>query len=333
MGDKIFRAFKRNAHSCDASARLVTRLQRPRVVEVETVNICNALCGFCVYKNNIPKRQEMAEDTFRNAVEQIAKLGTDEFVLVPLLGDPLLDRKLMSRLETLSTKETLKTVRLVTNGLALNSWSDEDLEFLLGTVDRLEISIGPNRHVYKEMFGLDRFEHLISQLERLAGLIEKASDKPRHIEFCGRACGASFEVDQRLIAIADRICTVKPIEWLTQYLDWGGKIENLPLETEIVRGEDIDQSKAPCTYALAPHVYADGEVGLCACAGADTSLKIGSLTTHDWQEILQSDKRLEMILSFLKNEQPSYCRNCSFYKPERSLAWQKLVSDFEEKNA
>lgn len=333
MDNKIFKTFVAKAPGDTASRNFVKRIQRPRIIEVETVNICNARCGFCPYKNNIPKRQEMPAGDFEDTLNQISEYGTDELSMVPMLGDPLLDTNLMERFLHLSHTKNLKEIRLVTNGLALNRWSDEDIVRILNITGNLEISLGPNREVYKEMFGIDRFEHLVTQLERLADLMDTVKNKPRRVEFCGRACGDAFKVDARIETLSKRLCTVMPVFWRTEYLDWGGTIKDLPLGTRVIKGEEICQTKAPCTYALMPHVYQNGDVGLCASGGADKSLIIGSLKDNRLQEILTSDKRLRLIFSFLKNKQPDYCRKCSFYRYESTLNWENLSTDFEEKNA
>ncbi len=319
--------------TCPETKKLVTLLRRPRVVELETVNICNALCSFCLYKNNVPKRQEMPKDVFANVIDQIAVLGTDELCLVPMLGDPLLDRYLMGRVDKLAEAANFREIRFVTNALAFDRWADDDIVKLLNVVGVFQISIGPNLRVYKELFGVDRFELLISQLERLTDLWDRIENKPRKVEFCGRACGDSFEVDQRLEQISEMLCTVKPIVWRTEYLDWGGEITDLPLGTRVVKVDDTSQRTAPCAFALAPHVFQDGKVGLCACAGASDTLQIGSFKNNNWQEILTSNYRLSMIFSFIENKHPGYCKKCSFYRRERTLVWEELKEKIEESYA
>jgi hypothetical protein len=116
-------------------------------------------------------------------------------------------------------------------------------------------------------------------------------------------------------------------------MDWGGSINELPLSTPVKR---VDNSKAsvPCYYALSPHIYQDGKVGLCACAGADDSLIIGNINSQSWIDILLSFKRISLIFSFIDGSVPNYCRKCSFYNSASNhsnvadIDWKKFKSKF-----
>lgn len=296
-------------------------LARPPIVEFETVNICNAKCNFCLYKDKVPKKAIMDESLFKRVAAEVADAGTGQLRLVPMLGDPLLDDGLVAHVLHLRELGNLDCIRLVTNGLAFDHFCDDELIQVFSVLDILEISLGPNRDVYHQMFGVDRFEHLVRQLERVANLMDVVTRRPTTIRLCGRACGQEFSVDGRLAALASRLCGNKKIDWTREYMDWGGAIGELPLGTPILRTNIRGKAVVPCYYSMTPHIYQDGRVGLCACAGADDSLLIGDLRQQSWKDILASDDRLDFILSFLDGTMPDYCARCSFYRPSTGIDW------------
>ncbi len=119
-------------------AKLSKILNRPPIVELETVNICNAKCQFCIYRKQVIKKAVMDEKLFENIACQISELGTGQLCLVPMLGDPLLDDNISSHALALRRLCNLDTIRFVTNGLGFYRHSDEQLIQLFTVLDSLE---------------------------------------------------------------------------------------------------------------------------------------------------------------------------------------------------
>lgn len=304
-------------------------LLRPPIVELETVNMCNAKCEFCLYKEKAPdKKIDISEELFISAVDQIDSLGTNQLCLVPMLGDPLLDKNLIQHLTYIHSKNNFDVVRLVTNGISFDKYTDKELILLLTVVDTLEVSLAPNQLVYKEMFGVNKFEKVVSNLYRLTKLKQQVINPPKRIVLCGRACGDDFIVDDRLEEIAE-LLGCGAFDWTREYMDWGGTISELPLGSKVIKADNINQ-KTPCKYALTPHIYYDGKVGMCACAGATEELHIGDINTQSWSEILSSSDRIQKILSFTEGKMPDYCRKCSFYSEDKKHDWRNIVSKLNE---
>ncbi|MEK7991810.1 MAG: FkbM family methyltransferase, partial [Thiotrichaceae bacterium] len=328
---------KENAHNIDTHLQLEPLrklLIHPPIIEVETINICNAKCSFCLYKDKIVKKKAMEDDLFDVVCTQIAQYGTEQLCLTPMLGDPLLDPRLAYHTQKIKQQDNMGILRVVTNGLAFDKHSDEELIQIFNNVDVLEISLGPNQEVYRQMFGVDRFEHLLKQLQRIVLLMPQVTHKIKKLILCGRACGKEFSVDERLSKLALQLCGSDKISWTQEYMDWGGKIETLPLSTPILRVDNAKTATEPCYYGLTPHIYHDGKVGLCACAGADESLLIGDLYKQSWRDILLSPKRIDLIFSFLDGCMPTYCKKCSFYnsvskhKSLSNIAWKTIKFQF-----
>ena len=306
--------------------KLAQILARPPIIELETVNVCNAKCRFCISRKIRRQRSQMSEDLFAQTALEVTRSGCRQLCLDPMSGDPFLDNRLPQRAVFLKRLGNIEQLRIVTNLIALDRFDDEAVVCLLETVDILQISLGPNRDVYATMFGVDRFEHVINNLERLAHLLESITNRP-FIELCGRACGKDFEVDHRLSELAQRLTGHTNIEWTREYMDWGGKLESLPSDTLVRRVNRGGGEIIPCFYALCPHISHDGRVSLCACAGVDDSMFIGDLTRESLSSILSSSKRKEMIFSFLQGEMPEYCARCSFYDCDSHIDWQAFYND------
>lgn len=306
---------------------LARYIDRPQTVELETVNICNAKCRFCPYPQQVPKKSLMSDRMFEDVARQITACGMGELCLTPMLGDPLLDPQIAARAARLRELGNLEKLRLITNGLALDRHSDDELVLLFDALDVLEISLGPNRHVHHAMFGVDQFEHLIEQLERVCDLVGGMANPPRRILLCGRACGDEFATDPRIDGIARRLCGTHEVVWSREYFDWGGRIGGLPLNTPVVAAHRAKGPDVPCAHALYAHIYQDGKVGLCSRAGADESFLIGDLKTTSWIDILNNPKRLDVILSFLTGDAPAYCQRCSFYQASGHLRWERYLGE------
>lgn len=138
----------------------------PRLVAIETTNYCNAKCSFCPNNALRRDRRHMSDGLFEEIIEGCRKfplLNVEPF----LNGEPLVDPKIMDRLELIKTHLPETNIRLFTNGYAMTPPRIRDLcKFSL---DRLVISVNtldPKR--YKSITGLE-IDRLLSNLRYLAG--------------------------------------------------------------------------------------------------------------------------------------------------------------------
>ena len=74
----------------------------PVTLAVETTNICNADCIFCAYQYQEDFRKGhgvMTDEIFERSLTQFKEMGGRKIDFTPLVGDPLVDPKIISRVK------------------------------------------------------------------------------------------------------------------------------------------------------------------------------------------------------------------------------------------
>lgn len=146
----------------------------PRVIQLQTINACQAACTMCPYPlfKDIHPRGRMADDLFEKVLDEIAE-RPEAAAFVPMLqNEPLLDKRLFERIAAVKSRSGGRIeVELVTNGALLD---EEAVAQIRATgVDYLDISLDAlSRETYGRIrIGLD-YDQVIAGVERVlaAGL-------------------------------------------------------------------------------------------------------------------------------------------------------------------
>ena len=104
--------------------------KKPLILQVETINICNAACVFCGYTSMSRKKGVMSMATFTKAIKEYAQMGGGALSLTPIVGDALLDPHLLERFKVLDGYPTVNQITLTTNGICMDQYTDEDISYL-----------------------------------------------------------------------------------------------------------------------------------------------------------------------------------------------------------
>jgi len=136
----------------------------PRLVAIETTNYCNAKCVFCTNNTLVRNRRHMSDALFEEIIE-----GCREFPLQniePVInGEPLVDPKIMQRLELIKNRLPETKIRLFTNGNALTPSRIHELcKFGLDSLIVSVNTLDPKKH--KTITGLE-IDRLLSNLSYL----------------------------------------------------------------------------------------------------------------------------------------------------------------------
>ena len=293
--------------------------RRPQYLKIETTNICNANCAFCAYRFMQRKKGAMSMDLLKKVIDDYVAVGGGALTMSPLVGDCLVDTKFLERLRYCRSFNEITHIGFHTNHIGLSRWTDEQVLEIFDLVDVWNCSIGPNRDVYRDMFGVDKFEQVVANLERLQRLMSVSEHKPL-IQLNGRAAAGALEEDERLTRLSS-ILAGRRINWNTTYSDWGGILPDLPRNTPIERAGGPGEKRLVCMKSLISSVvFCDGRVGFCGCADFDALLTIGDANKEKLGDILAGEKRLKMLGSFGKPWLNEYCRKCSFYEP-MNIEW------------
>lgn len=124
-------------------------------IEIETTSFCNAKCEFCPNPNLIRKKNFMTDQTFNLIIKRIKdeKINVKQFIL-HLNGEPLLDKKIVSRIKKLKENFPFVPIRFTTNLQLAN----EKLlsELLEAKLDEITVSINSLDPIeYNKIMGLD----------------------------------------------------------------------------------------------------------------------------------------------------------------------------------
>jgi radical SAM protein with 4Fe4S-binding SPASM domain len=121
-------------------------LQAPTVVSVETIMGCNAACIMCPYSSSPREKGLMKDDLFERIVDQILDLPTQPRVSLQFLGEPLMDKKLESRISYLR-QHNIEKIEIATNASLLTT--ERTRELLQSGLDLINVDL---ESLHKEVY-------------------------------------------------------------------------------------------------------------------------------------------------------------------------------------
>ena len=216
-------------------------LDFPTSVQIETTSWCNASCNFCPYPET-SKTQPMGvmdDDLFEKIVDEVAQHPVG--LIQPFLNnDPLMDKKIVPRLETIIRRNPRAKVRLTTNGALLRPEIARALAAMPLEIIHIS-SNGLTGATYRKTMGIDAYTVLrnVNQLwdeirrrgssTRLvvtAILMSTNRDEIRHMHDYWQARGVSFYLNP----LNDRGGTMAN-EQFTQLLPFSDTLNRSQLHT------------------------------------------------------------------------------------------------------
>jgi MoaA/NifB/PqqE/SkfB family radical SAM enzyme len=298
----------------------------PTTLHVETTNVCNANCVFCAYQYQDGFRQGkgvMSDEIFSKAVHQYREMGGKAINFVPLVGDSLVDPKIIPRIQI--AKDLKCYVEMFTNGILLNHI---DLESLLKTgLNHITLSTGPfEESTYESVYRTKKkYPELIEGLVKLLTL-RNSLQAPLRVSIAFRSQIPFHELNN-LPDYRDKIWPLltawerKHVYAQIKSLDsWGGQIaqEDLPGIMEIAKAPLI--KRRPCEWTFTAMVLWDGKVRACSCRftgtekkDGDDGLLIGDLRQNSLSEIWHGDETKKLRRRFPAGDLPVVCRKCTMY--------------------
>lgn len=146
----------------------------PEHVHVETINICNARCIMCGYSVMRRPRGIMSDDLFDTVISQLRNNGVRQ-VTLQFYGEPLLDKKIFSRIAALKKSKMLISIN--TNASLLDQ--DNGRKLIEAGLDRLNISFdGYSRETYNKIrINLD-YDKVINNIKEFIALKKKLGTGP-----------------------------------------------------------------------------------------------------------------------------------------------------------
>jgi radical SAM protein with 4Fe4S-binding SPASM domain len=308
----------------EAVAQVVPHAMLRRLMEktfinfgVETTNLCNANCSFCGYRFMQRPKVDMPLVIYEKALHEYAASGGGNINFTPTVGDPLVDREIITRIKMARERAEIQDIFLYTNAILLDRFGYEEL--LSSGLTRLAIStfIG-SREGYERYYGNDKYGKVVENIIAAARLNLELG-RPVRISLHLRVEGdrASWEATETYQTIAELIGQAN-IDYLEVYDAWGGRIkkEDVPEGTSLDEPIPLaDKAKSPCFEMYRRlHILADGNVGACVCVDLESEIKVGNVAKQTLDEIWNGDRLRTYRSNWTDGNMPEVCKSCTRYQ-------------------
>jgi len=275
----------------------------PETVLLETSSGCNGLCIFCPYeevKDSLPKGR-MEEEIFRKVVDEIARFRPKN--LIPcFLNEPLLDPRLIERLQYIRSHAPATRINLTTNGSLLTK---EKVAALVDGDLLHEINIsfqGISKQVYEASMPGLTFEKTRANVEYLIRYVRQQEKR---------------EPEITVTMVHTKVVEPELREAVEYWKGLGVKARVLGYENRSGETDDkiaadqmlpYDACKRPFNTAV---ITFDGKVVLC-CVDYKRKMVMGDLHEESLHAIWKGPRFREVRRLFLakrRNDIPA-CRDC-----------------------
>jgi radical SAM protein with 4Fe4S-binding SPASM domain len=291
-------------------------------LQISTITTCNSKCIFCPYPTFKEKGMIMKMETFKKIINQFIFFRGKEVDLTPLLGEALLDNGLFEKIKYAKSKNLY--VSIYTNGILLIK-NDNYKKLVDSNIDKVSLSVGDiDPKIDSEIYGIN-VQDSKNRWKGIKKLINYAKDNNKNtiMHICFRSKRAPYEIIndplfEDIIKIMGR--NYENVEFALKYDNWGGLIKKENLLGIMRIKKSFKNFFAPCKNLYKSlSIFPDGSVRLCGCRIKNSiydELLIGNMNNKTLKEIILSKKVTGIQKSFLDNNPPKICRNCSLYDPK-----------------
>lgn len=140
----------------------------PTLIQIQTINACNASCVMCPYsKNKKEKYQIMSDDLFAKIIQEISGVKNITQIHLYLQNEPLLDFRIFDRVKLIKKlkNKNIETC-IVSNGSLLNDKKIEQLLLSQNDITSFSIDAFTKKTYEKIRPGLD-FDKLIRNIKKI----------------------------------------------------------------------------------------------------------------------------------------------------------------------
>lgn len=288
---------------------------RPRVVDIETSNICNARCTFCAYEFREKRPRIMGLSDFVRLLDRLHDYEGMELSFTPVVGDPLLDRTLVRKIRLARQTGTVSSIAFATNLLGLGRHDVREL--LLSGLSWMIVStsIG-SRDMYRRVYGVDKYDTAVNNLVTLLQTNKMLGEPVRigvHLK-CEKPFSQVYSSPdyQRIVKLYGSFLAIADDE---DYMNWTGLIDDSSAPKGVGLRK-ITPRTEPCEQLYSGlQVYADGTVGLCRCVDVNAKLAVGNLFRQNLRSIWEGAEVKLLRDKWTNGIVPEICRTCTMYSP------------------
>lgn len=310
-------------------------MKRPHSLVIGTCNICNANCVFCAYRHQTRPKKIMDDHLFKLCLQEANSIGGESICIGSVVGDCLLDRKIIERIAQAKSQKNIKQVAITTNIIALSAVGAERL--LRSGVNSIHISTsGFDKQMYESIFRNNKFEIMKNNL---LDLLRKNHEMGSPV-----VISVDLRIDRPIQDVKDMddfdtvIELANSVSYNLFYDSWNGKIKQHDLIGSMKLRPDFYKyfkKIIPCVQLFAGGllgVSSDGIVTACACRDLnyDSELVLGNIKNHRLQDLI--DSGLKRIIDNWQKHRwlPQICRDCTHYIPYTYLMLPEVRKGREE---
>lgn len=255
-----------------------------KLLQIETTNLCNANCKFCIH-SSLKNFGTMSDKLFLKIISDAAQIDTIKTIVPMLLGEPLLDKKIIPRLKLINQMLPEKKIYLFTNCSLLTPKIIKQLSNIDNIVINFSLN-GTNKQTRQKLMGLGDFEHC----KEMIGLYVK-TQKPYLVTLVHHPSVSDREIKE----------FKKNSKWRTSvitYQNWSGD------KFEGVRQTHCHRAISQMT------IMQDGKVNLCCMEYG--KVIFGDVNTSSVKEIWESKYRQMYCDAHAKGKYlKGVCANCT----------------------
>lgn len=292
----------------------------PRIVKIDTCNICNYNCVFCPQSKQVNKKGCIDKELCMRIIKDAYDAGGRELCL-SMTGEPLLNRDLEKYI-AYAKNLGYRYIFLNTNGYLLDD--KRAVGILEAGLDSMKVSVNSAKKSYQLIHGIDGFDRVIKNIKNF--------DKLR--KGMGRDCKLyiSYVAVKQTLNEADELK-----EELQSYVDdiivmnansRGGSISEI--EECLYAGEDEYSFRYPCSQ-LFNNVYvtSEGYMIIC-CQDFENLTVVADLREESISEAWNNEKFTDFRRRYLEHDlEGTLCQNCIYNTTEKVVPLTEKSAYYE----
>ncbi len=278
-------------------AREILRLKsydRPKIIQFETTNNCNARCVFCPHSKMARKKGFMSDQTFEKLLSEIKQIRPN-IIICHLHGEPFMDEKIIERLELIQKNFPEPIKAISTNGSLLDN--DKIDSLLKLTPLHITVSLNAtNPEDHEKITGLNNFEIVKRNVTYLLELRKKRD----------------FRLSISMISYSPHAYS------LTKEFkkSWGENAAVWFYDNYAGLKYPAEQRENVCTNSICTAcILWNGDVSLC-CKDMEGKVIFGNINEKSLYDIWNSDLAVKYHFSNINKrfDLLELCQNCNYHK-------------------
>lgn len=281
-------------------------------VNIEPTNLCNADCVFCGYQFQERPHVAMEADLAATIIAAAKQAGVTRLGMTPIVGEPLVHRKLEDFIRLARAEPNPMQVGLSTNGILLVPARYRSL--VEAGINTIGISMSyPDEEEYRRIYRSPKLKAVVANIEAILSIYDRSD------------CAITLALRTNRIRNWDdhpMIVRAREKGWKVtrtlQFDDWSGRVNAL-LEAEGLIARPNRPKILPCTMTNSgPHFLSDGRATACGCRDLDGKSALALSPADliaDMRGVYEKGAVAALRQRFRDGTAPEICLSCRHYNP------------------